>query len=144
MVRLHAFKLVQHEGGQASLVPGENTRLRGIEEFAAKPYTVEEEESLSAIINAFNERHGTDFNEADLLRFEQVNLDILNDDLLFEMLRNNPPDVVYKAFSEAFFKGAVNLFQRDAELKSAVLTDAQVREFTIQHFFKRALRAVQG
>ena len=33
---------------------------------------------------------------------------------------------------------------REVKLKSAVLTDKQVRELTIQHFFKRALRAVQA
>ena len=29
-----------------------------------------------------------------------------------EMLRNNPPDVVYEAFSVAFFKGAIRMFQK--------------------------------
>jgi type I restriction enzyme R subunit len=79
----------------------------------------------------------------DLLRFEQVNREILDEDLV-EMLRNNPPDVVYKAFSEAFFKGAINLFQRDAAMKSNVLTDAQSREHATRHFFNRALRATRA
>ncbi len=140
MIRLHAFKIAKQEEGVASLAAGDSTRLRAIEEFAAKPYTVEEEESLSAIIKSFNERHGTQFTAEDLLRFEQVNREILNDDMV-EMLRNNPPDVVYSAFREAFFKGAINLFQRDAEMKSIVLTDAQAREHATQHFFNRALRA---
>ena len=69
-----------------------------------------------------------------------MNREILDDDLL-EMLRNNPPDVVYTAFHDAFFKGAINLFQRDAAMKSIVLTDAQAREHAIRHFFNRALRA---
>ena len=45
---------------------------------------------------------------------------------------------------EAFFKGAINLFQRDAEMKSIVLTDAQAREHAIRHFFNRALRAARA
>lgn len=143
MIRLHAFKIVQQETGKASLTAGESARLRAIEEFAAKPYTADEELALSEIIKSFNERHGTQFSEADLLRFEQVNREILDDDL-FEMLRNNPPDVVYKAFSEAFFKGAINLFQRDAAMKSIVLTDAQAREHATRHFFNRALRLARA
>jgi type I restriction enzyme, R subunit len=61
-----------------------------------------------------------------------------------EMLRNNPPDVVFAAFSQAFFKGAVRLFQRDAEMKSIVLSDAQARDQAIRHFFRRALREVRA
>ena len=60
-----------------------------------------------------------------------------------EMLRNNPPDVVFSAFSEAFFKGAIRLFQRDNEMKHIVLADAQAREQAIRHFFNRALRDVR-
>jgi len=92
---------------------------------------------------SFNERHGTQFTNEDLQRFEQVNREILDDDLV-EMLRNNPPDIVYTAFREAFFKGAINLFQRDAAMKSIVLTDAQAREHATRHFFNRALRAARA
>ena len=34
------------------------------------------------------------------------------DDDLTEMLRNNPPDVVYTAFAQAFFQGAIRMFQK--------------------------------
>jgi type I restriction enzyme, R subunit len=143
MIRLHAFKIVQQEEGTASLAAGDSARLRAIHEFAAKPYTVEEEESLSEIIKSFNERHGTEFTNEDLVRFEQVNREILSDDMI-EMLRNNPPDVVYTAFREAFFKGAINLFQRDAAMKSIILTDADAREHAIRHFFNRALHVARA
>jgi type I restriction enzyme R subunit len=42
-----------------------------------------------------------------------------------------------------FFKGAIDLFQRDNEMKNIVLTDGQVREQAIRHFFNRALREVR-
>lgn len=54
-----------------------------------------------------------------------------------------PLDVVYTAFSEAFFKGALDLFQGDNEMKNIVLTDARVREQAIRHFFNRTLREVR-
>ena len=44
------------------------------------------------------------------------------DDDLTEMMRNNPPDVVFSAFSEAFFKGAIKMFQSDNEMRSIVLS----------------------
>jgi type I restriction enzyme, R subunit len=139
MLRLQAFKIEQKEAGSAALEPGDTIALTPIREFAAKPYTVEEEKSLSEIIKAFNERHGTVFTREDFIRFEQVNREIMDGDMI-EMLRNNPPDVVFSAFSQAFFKGAIRLFQRDAEMKSIVLTDPLARDQATRHFFGRALR----
>lgn len=143
MLRLQAFRVEQKEQGSASLSPGDRTALKPISEFGARPYTEDEERSLSEIIKAFNERHGTQFTREDFVRFEQVNRTIIDEDMA-EMLRNNPPDVVYAAFSQAFFKGAIDLFQRDSDMKNIVLTDAQVREQAIRHFFNRALRDVRA
>jgi len=69
-------------------------------------------------------------------------LHILDEDMA-EMLWNNPPDVVYSAFSQALFQGAIRLFQRDSEMKNIVLTDTEVWEKAIRHFFGRALREVR-
>ncbi|HEX6958142.1 MAG TPA: hypothetical protein VF194_09165 [Ferrovibrio sp.] len=142
MLRLQAFKVVRKEEGNASLAPGQTAPLTPIQEFGAKPYTDDERRSLSEIIKSFNERHGTLSTEEDFLRFEQVNREILDDDMA-EMLRNNPPDVVFSAFSQAFFRGAIRMFQRDTDMKSIVLSDAQAREQATRHFFNRALRAVR-
>ncbi len=140
MIRLAAFRVREERAGyDASLSPGAREALKPITEFGAKPYTEDEERSLSEIIRSFNERHGTEFTREDFLRFEQVNREILDEDMT-EMLRNNPPDVVFSAFSEAFFKGAIRMFQRDNEMKSIVLSDAQARDQAIRHFFNRALR----
>lgn len=140
MIRLQAFKVEQKEQGSASLTKGATVPLSAIKEFGAKPYTDDEEKALSEIINNFNERHGTEFTKEDFMRFEQVNRDILGDDNLKDMLRNNPPDVVYSAFSQAFFEGAIKLFERDNQLQNIVMTDAAAREQAIKHFFSRALR----
>jgi type I restriction enzyme R subunit len=139
MLELQAFKVAQQEAGSASLGVEETQALFPIQEFGAKAYTPEEEKSLSEIIDTFNDRHGTSFSKEDFLRFEQVNREIMNDDML-EMLRNNPPDVVFSAFSNAFFRGAIRMFQRDSEMKNIILTDEKAREQAIQHFFSRALR----
>ena len=82
---------------------GEIGKLLPITEFGANAYTEEEEKSLSEIIDSFNERHGTSFSREDFLRFERVNKDIMDDDMK-EIMRNNPADVVYTAFSQAFFQ----------------------------------------
>lgn len=142
MLRLTAFRLQEEESRYAALSPGEREALSPITEFGAKPYTEDEERSLSEIIRTFNERHGTQFNSADFLRFEQVNREILDDEMT-EMLRNNPPDVVFNAFSEAFFRATIRTFQRDNEMRSIILSDAQARNQAIRHFFNRAMRQVR-
>lgn len=139
MLRLQAFKVEQKEQGDASLSPGDRAALKAISEFGAKAYTEDEQKELSEIVKAFNDRHGTVFTESDMIRFEQVNRDIVDDDMA-EMLRNNPPDVVYAAFADAFFKGAIRMFQKDNEMRNIVLTDAEARAKATRHFFNRALR----
>ncbi len=139
MLRLQAFKVEHKEQGSASLSPGDRATLKAISEFGAKPYTEDEQRELSEIVKAFNDRHGTNFTEEDMIRFEQVNREIMDDDLA-DMLRNNPPDVVYAAFRDAFFKGAIRMFQRDNEMRNIVLTDADARDKATRHFFNRALR----
>lgn len=142
MLRLQAFRVECKEQGSASLSPGDSAALKAISEFGAKPYTEDEQKELSEIVKAFNERHGTEFTEEDMVRFERVNREILDDDLT-EMLRNNPPDVVYAAFRDAFFQGAIRMFQKDNEMRNIVLTDAEARDKATRHFFSRALREVR-
>jgi type I restriction enzyme, R subunit len=73
MLRLQAFRVEQKEEGSASVSPGDRQPLTAISEFAAKPYTEDEEKTLSEIVKSFNDRHGTQFAKEDFLRFEQVN-----------------------------------------------------------------------
>ena len=59
------------------------------------------------------------------------------------MLRNNPPDVVYSAFSQAFFQGFIKLSQRENELQNIIMTDPNARDRVIKHFFSKALNEVR-
>ena len=137
MLTLSAFSLRQEEDGTGSLTPGETTTLNPITEFGVNPYTEEEEQSLSEIIDSFNERYATAFSREDFLRFERVNQEIMDDEMI-DMMRNNPSDVVYNAFSERFFHGMVRVFQTDMEIQNIVMRDPEAREQAIRHFFMRA------
>lgn len=143
MVRMKVFKADKKEHGSASLAAGSTTALSPITEFAAKPYTEEEELKLSKIIDNFNQRHGTNFSKEDFQRFEQVNRDILGNEDLRDMLKNNAPDVAFNAFAELFFAGMINRFQRDNQMENIVMNDPIARDQAIRHFFSRALREVR-
>ena len=143
MLRLQAFKISKTEEGQASLFPRDGTGLQPVRGFGARHHTEDERKSLSEIVQVFNDRHGTEFTEADMLRFEQVNREIMTDNLA-ATLRNNPPDVVYSAFAEKFFRGTIRIFRRDNEMRHLVLEDKEVREKTTRYFFHQALNQVRG
>jgi len=142
MLNLLAFKTDKKEEGSASLVAGDRKELPAIGGFGANPYTDDEKRELSEIVKAFNERHGTEFSEADMLRFEAVKAEVL-DENLSEMMRNNPEDVVSSAFSQAFFRSALRMFKRDNDMQNIFLTDTEAREQAIKHFFDRAMRQVR-
>ena len=139
MLALRKFRIEEKDCGDGSLSPGDHEALKAIEEFGAKPYTEDEQKELSEIVKAFNDRHGTEFTETDMLRYEGVKQDIMDDDLT-EMLRNNAPDVVYNAFRQAYFMGAIKSFGRDTEMKNIFMQDEEVRERVIKHMFNRAMR----
>lgn len=102
-------------------------------------YTEEEDRSLSEIIESFNEWHGTQFSREDFLRFERVTREITDEEMT-EMVKNNLVDVVYNAFSQAFFQGMVRAFQQNNEMRNIVMTDKDARDQATRHFFKRAQR----
>lgn len=144
MMRLHAFQLDHKEAKSGSLDAGSTTALKPITEFGAKPYTEDEDRTLSEIIDKFNQRHGTEFSKDDFLRFERVNQNILDNEDLKDMLKNNPPDVVYSAFTQAFFEGIIKSFARDDQMQNIVMTDAAAREQVFKLMFSRALREARG
>ena len=143
MLKLAAFKLEEKEAGSASLQPGTTEALKPITEFGANRYTEEEEKSLSEIIQSFNERHGTNFTREDFLRFERVNREILDDNMM-EMIRKNPADVVFNAYSQAFFQAMVRAFQNDSEMRNIIMTYPQAREQATRFSFNRAQRQAFG
>lgn len=143
MLRLQAFKVEQKVAGSAGLAPGDHAALKAINEFGAKPYTEDEQKELSEIVKAFNDRHGTAFTESDIIRHEPSYQATMDEDMT-EMLKNNSADVVYSAFSQAFFQSMIRGYQRDTEMRDIVLTDPETRDQLIRFFFNRAVREVRS
>ena len=110
--------------------------------FLENPYTDDQEQSLSEIISSFNERYGTEFSRDDFLRFEKVNQEIMDEEMK-NMMRNNPADVVYSAFSEKFFQALIKSFQLENEIQNIFMKDPQARELATKHFFSRAQSMIQ-
>ena len=143
MLQLRALRVQQRESGDASLEAGDTMQLSPIREFGASKYTDEEQKTLQEIIDGFNDAHGTDFTEADFVRFEKVKAEVMDDEMR-KMLRNNPPDVSRDAFVNAFYKGAIRAFQRDNEMRNIIMQDKDARDRLFGLMFGRALREAQA
>ncbi|MBO6765036.1 MULTISPECIES: type I restriction endonuclease subunit R [Alphaproteobacteria] len=140
MLRLVAFKVEQKDEGSASLTAGERTELKPISEFAAKPFTEREAKTLQEIIDAFNERYGGNFSEDDYRRFVAASEKVMEDPAMLATLRNNPPDVSRGTYERAVYPEIIRAFQRDNDMKSIILTDAEARSRVFDWLFSIALR----
>ena len=47
-------------------------------------------------------------------------------------------------YSQAFFAGAIRLFQRDTEMRNIIVQDKEARDKAIRHYFNRAMREARG
>lgn len=142
MLRLRAFRLVKLEEENASLEGEDGVPIAPITEFGAKPAADEEEEALSEIVQAFNDRHGTDFRPEDMQKFEEDGDTVADDEDMSEMLRNNPRDVVFPEFSRKVFNQLVRRLHRENKLSNIIMTDPVVRERLTKHLFDRAVKRV--
>ena len=144
MLELQKFRIEKRDEGGIKLAELETRQLAPISAFGAR-YSEDERKELSEIIQTFNDCHGTNFTEEDIVRFEKVNEKIMsyrNYDLP-AMLRNNPEDVVYKTYSEVFFQEAVLMLKRERKLGSIILSDSDAREKVVKFFFYQARKKVR-
>ena len=144
MLQLRAMRLeLREEQYDASLRPGDGEELTPISDFGANPYTEEEQHALSEIVRAFNERHGTEFTDDDFIRYEPGYRETVDEEMTAKLL-NNPADVVYDSFAEAFFRSTIRMFQRENEMRDIILSDAELRDMVTRFFFNRALREAKA
>ena len=142
MLRLQAFRVEEKQSGNASLKAGDTEPLNPITDFGAKPGSEEDNKALSAIVKSFNERHGTDFTEEEMQRFNQVKDAILTDEMR-DMIRKNGDDVVYPSFERATFQGLIKRFQRDDDMRNIVMTDTEMRKVLTRYLFSMAAKEVR-
>jgi type I restriction enzyme R subunit len=67
-------------------------------------------------------------------------LEILDDDDMVALIRNNSPDVARGPYGREFRSKAVRAFKRGNQMQSAFLSDEELRERLITFMFGRALR----
>lgn len=144
MLKLTAFKLTKTGETDARLQSGDTTELAAISEFGAGRFSEDEARTLSEIIEDFNTRHGTQFSPEDFVRFGVAAQEIVDDEELADMLRNNPADVAEQQFTQEFITRVIRIFQKDSQMRSAFMSDGDARSRITRLFFAKVLREISG
>ena len=145
MLSLKKFRIEEKERGGVSLPfsAPKGAPLSPIKDFGANPYTKDEKRALSEIVKDFNRRNGTEFTDEDLLKYNRVREETLKDEELREVLAKNPSDVVSRTFTNAFYKEAIRLLQRENQLNDIFMNDEVSRNKMIEFQLKLALKELR-
>lgn len=124
MIRLTRLRIEEKEGGSATPKGGETTPLPPISAFGVntKP-TEDDEKELSKIIKEFNEKHGTEFTEDDIVRIGIQAEKLANESDMSSIIRNNPVDVALDTFADRLFDKMAEVRQSEKDLDNIMTSD---------------------
>ena len=122
MIRLSKLRIEEKEKGSATPEVGDTVPLDGITAFGvnAKP-SEDEEKELSQIIKDFNDRHGTEFTEDDLIRIGMQAEKVANE--MSAVIKNNPVDVSLETFADKLFDKMAEVRESEKDLDNIMTSD---------------------
>lgn len=122
MVRLTKLRIEEKENGSATPDVGETKTLPPITAFGVntKP-TEDDEKELSEIIKEFNEKHGTEFTESDMIRFGIQAEMVANE--MSAVIKNNPVDVALDTFADRLFDRMAEVRETEKDLDNIMTSD---------------------
>lgn len=124
MIRLTRLRIEEKESGSATPKIGDTTPLPPISAFGVntKP-TEDDEKELSKIIKEFNEKHGTEFTEDDIVRIGIQAEKLANESDMSSIIRNNPVDVALDTFADRLFDKMAEVRQSEKDLDNIMTSD---------------------
>lgn len=122
MIRLSKLRIEEREKGSAAPEVGDTVPLDGITAFGvnAKP-SEDEEKELSQIIKDFNDRHGTEFTEDDLIRIGMQAEKVANE--MSAVIKNNPVDVSLETFADKLFDKMAEVRESEKDFDNIMTSD---------------------
>lgn len=122
MIRLSKLRIEEREKGSATPEVGDTVPLDGITAFGvnAKP-SEDEEKELSQIIKDFNDRHGTEFTEDDLIRIGMQAEKVANE--MSAVIKNNPVDVSLETFADKLFDKMAEVRESEKDFDNIMTSD---------------------
>lgn len=135
-VALTYYRLNKTFEGSAILHAGETAQVYGADALGTgrgKP----EEAPLSEVIQALNDKFGTEFNEEDRLLFDQVVGDLAADEKLREQARNNTLENFKHAFDEKAFDAFLQRMERNEKISGQFTSNEEFRNIALQWMLKK-------
>lgn len=122
MIRLTKLRIEEKEKGSATPELGEVAPLPPITAFGVntKP-TEDDEKELSEIIKEFNDKHGTDFTDDDLIRIGIQAEKVANE--MSAVIKNNPVDVSLDTFADRLFDKMAEVRESEKDLDNIMTSD---------------------
>lgn len=136
-IALEYYKLEKTSEGSISLIVGEEAPLKGVTHAGtARSSAVEDETSLTKIIEVLNDRFGTDFTYADQLFFEQLEEEMVSDEELSEQAKHNTVDNFQYAFDEKFLSILIDRMELNQGIFARVMDDDKFQSTVKKHLLK--------
>ena len=122
MIRLTKMRIEETETGSATPEINDVKPLKPINAFGvnAKP-SKDEEKELSEIIKEFNEKHGTNFSDDDLIRIGLQAEKVANE--MSAIIKNNPIDVSLDTFADRLFDKMAEIRESEKDLDNIMTSD---------------------
>jgi type I restriction enzyme R subunit len=140
-VALTHLRTEQREAGSASLVDGDGT-ISAI--FSGKGKQNDpDNEHLSAIIEALNEKFGTNLNEQDQLLFDQFEQTWLTNPDVMAQARNNEFENFRLVFDRMFLDTVVGRMDENEAIFKRVLDDSEFQETLMGLYAARVYRRLR-
>lgn len=116
-------------------------------EYGLKPATEagirvdkDEKTALSEVIERINERFGTDFKESDKLFFDQVGLDLVEDETIVKQAKTNTFENFKKGkLEEYFYKKLIDRMEQNDVTTNTLLNDKQLADAVIFEYLARTI-----
>lgn len=124
MIRLSKLRIEEKENGSATPDVGDIKQLPPITAFGVNTAPTEDEEKeLSEIIREFNDKHGANFNEEDLVRIGIQAEKVANE--MSAVIRNNPLDVSLDTFADRLFDKMAEIRESEKDLDNIMTSDQE-------------------
>ena len=105
----------------------------------------EEKAQLSTIIEAINDRFGTEFNEEDKLFFDQIEEALFNDETIQQQGKSNSFDNFKSgSFEELFFDKFIERMDKNSKITNKVLNEKEFADFLIDKMVKRVFDRINS
>ncbi|MBU3600388.1 type I restriction endonuclease subunit R [Polynucleobacter sp. 30F-ANTBAC] len=122
MIRLTKLRIEESEKGSATPYAGSSKSLPPISAFGVntKP-TENDEKELSEIIKEFNDKHGTEFTEDDIIRIGIQAEKVANE--MSAVIKINPVDVSLDTFADRLFDRMAEVRESEKDLDNIMTSD---------------------